>query len=155
VCWQAAAFWPGGAFGAQGSGGALGRDEGQSAGRDDAVRAVAAAEAVAMIRVGGVVVIGALAEVPEHEVLVEELFEDCMVGVALTGPLAGEYGARILEMIVRVLGPQGTYQSLQGQDCNQENQDATRSGAKAPEGGGMSVRIQYAYPIDERGCSDR
>ena len=70
-----------------------------------------------MIRVedvstGDVVVIGAFDEVPEHEFLVEEVQEDCVAGVALTGPLAGEYGEPSLEMIVRVLGPQGTYQSL-------------------------------------------
>lgn len=60
------------------------------------------------MRVGDVVMVGAFDEVPEHEFLIEEVFEDCVTGVALTGPLAGEYGELEIEMIVRVLGPQGT-----------------------------------------------
>ena len=62
---------------------------------------------------GDVVVIGAFDDVPEHEFLVEEVFEDCVTGVALTGPLAGEYGEPSVEMILRVVGPLGTQQSQQ------------------------------------------
>lgn len=51
---------------------------------------------------GDVVVIAAFDEVPEHQFRVDEVFEDCVTGVALTGPLAGEYGEPELAMIVRV-----------------------------------------------------
>jgi hypothetical protein len=65
---------------------------------------------------GDVVLIGAFDEVPEHLFRVEEVYEDCVTGVALTGPLAGEYGEPELSMIIRVLDPdearQGTQQSL-------------------------------------------
>lgn len=62
----------------------------------------------AIVRPGDVVVVKAFDDVPEHEFLVEEVHEDCVTGVALTGPLAGEYGEPELAMIVRVVGPQGT-----------------------------------------------
>jgi hypothetical protein len=65
-----------------------------------------------IVRTGDVVVIGAFDEVPEHLFLIEEVLDDCVTGVALTGPLAGEYGEPDRAMIVTVLGPQGTQQSL-------------------------------------------
>jgi hypothetical protein len=55
---------------------------------------------------GDVVVIGAFDEVPEHWFATEEVLEDCVTGVALTGPLAGEYGEPELAMIVRVVDPE-------------------------------------------------
>ncbi len=61
-----------------------------------------------IVSTGDVVIVAAFDEVPEHEFLVEEVHEDCVTGVALTGPLAGEYGEPELAMIVRVVGPQGT-----------------------------------------------
>jgi hypothetical protein len=60
---------------------------------------------------GDVVVIAAFDEVPEHEFLVQEVHEDCVTGVALTGPLEGEYGEPEVWMIVRIKGRQGTPQS--------------------------------------------
>jgi hypothetical protein len=66
-----------------------------------------------IVRAGDVVIVAAFDEVPDHEFLVQEVFEDCVTGVALTGPLAGEYGEPEIEMIVRVLGPQGTQLSQQ------------------------------------------
>jgi hypothetical protein len=57
------------------------------------------------MRPGDVVVIGAFDEVPEHLFRVEDVLEDCVTGVALTGPLAGEYGEPELSMILRVAGP--------------------------------------------------
>ena len=66
-----------------------------------------------IVRTGDVVVIGAFDDVPEHEFLVEEVFEDCVTGVALTGPLAGVYGEPSVEMILRVVGLLGTQQSQQ------------------------------------------
>jgi hypothetical protein len=50
---------------------------------------------------GSIVVIAAFDEVPEHRFLVEAVYEDCITGVALTGPLAGEYGEPPLAMVLR------------------------------------------------------
>ena len=55
------------------------------------------------MRPGDVVVIAAFDDVPEHQFRVDEVFEDCVTGVALTGPLAGEYGEPDRSMIVRVV----------------------------------------------------
>lgn len=55
---------------------------------------------------GDVVVIGAFDDVPEHWFQIEEVFDDCVTGVALTGPLAGEYGEPELDMILRVVDPE-------------------------------------------------
>jgi hypothetical protein len=52
---------------------------------------------------GCIVVIAAFDDVPEHRFRVEEVFEDCVTGTALTGPLAGEYGEPDIELILRVL----------------------------------------------------
>ena len=65
---------------------------------------------------GDVVVIRAFDEVPEHWFEIEEVLGDCVTGVALTGPLAGEYGEPELPMILRVLTQDetrlGTQESL-------------------------------------------
>ena len=55
---------------------------------------------------GDVVVIGAFDEVPEHWFLIDEVLDGCVTGLALTGPLAGEYGEPEIEMIVRVVDPE-------------------------------------------------
>ena len=52
---------------------------------------------------GCIVLIAAFDDVPEHSFRVEEVFEDCVTGMALTGPLAGEYGEPDLSLILRVL----------------------------------------------------
>ena len=52
---------------------------------------------------GCVVLIAAFDDVPEHTFRVEEVFEDCVTGTALTGPFAGEYGEPDLELILGVL----------------------------------------------------
>ena len=52
---------------------------------------------------GCIVVIAAFDDVPEHSFRVEEVFEDCVTGIALTGPLAGEYGEPDLSLIRQVL----------------------------------------------------
>jgi len=62
----------------------------------------------AVVRTWDVVVVKAFDEVPEHLFLVEEVFEDFVAGVALTGPLAGAYG----EPELAVVRPLGTDQSL-------------------------------------------
>ena len=52
---------------------------------------------------GCIVMIAAFDDVPEHSFRVEEVFEDCVTGTALTGPLAGEHGEPDIELILRVL----------------------------------------------------
>jgi hypothetical protein len=54
---------------------------------------------------GDVVVVAAFDEVPEHWFEIEEVLDDCVTGVAITGPLAGEYGEPEISMILRVLTP--------------------------------------------------
>ena len=52
---------------------------------------------------GSIVLIAGFDDIPEHSFLVEEAFEDCIAGIALTGPLAGEYGEPDLTLVLRVL----------------------------------------------------
>ncbi len=52
---------------------------------------------------GDVVVVRAFDDVPEHLFRVEKVFEDCVTGFAVTGPLAGSYGEPALEMVVRLV----------------------------------------------------
>ncbi len=54
---------------------------------------------------GDVVLIMAFDDVPEHLFRVEEVFEDCITGQALTGPFQGGYGEPELSMVIRVLDP--------------------------------------------------
>jgi hypothetical protein len=62
----------------------------------------------ATVRPGDVVTISAFDEVPEHLFLVQEVFEDFVAGVAVTGPLAGSYGEPELASV----RPLGSDQSL-------------------------------------------
>jgi signal peptidase I len=57
------------------------------------------------IRPGDVVVIVAFDDVPEHLFEVEEVHDDCVTGIALSGPLSGCYGEPEREMILRVHSP--------------------------------------------------
>jgi len=66
------------------------------------------------MKAGDVVVIGAFDDVPEHQFRVEEVLDDCVTGVALTGPFQGEYGEPELGLIVRVLGQLGPTEPQQG-----------------------------------------
>ena len=52
---------------------------------------------------GCIGLIAAFDDVPEHTFRVEEVFEDCVTGTALTGPLSGDYGEPDIELILRVL----------------------------------------------------
>ena len=55
---------------------------------------------------GSTVLIASFDDIPEHSFRVEEVFEDCITGTALTGPLAGEYGEPDIALVLRVLaGP--------------------------------------------------
>ena len=55
------------------------------------------------LKPGDVVVVCAFDDVPEHLFRVEEVFEDCVTGSAVTGPLAGSYGEPAVEIILRVI----------------------------------------------------
>ena len=52
---------------------------------------------------GCIVLIAGFDDIPEHSFLVEEVFEDCITGIAQTGPLAGEYGEPDLSLVIKVL----------------------------------------------------
>ena len=55
---------------------------------------------------GCVVLLAGFDDIPEHSFLVDEVFEDCITGIAQTGPLAGEYGEPDIALVLRVLaGP--------------------------------------------------
>ena len=56
---------------------------------------------------GCIVLIDALDDIPEHQFQVDEVFDDLVTGIALTGPFAGEYGEPDIGMIVQVIS-QGT-----------------------------------------------
>ena len=58
-----------------------------------------------IITPGSTVLIAGFDDIPSHQFLVEEVFEDCITGTALTGPLAGEYGEPDIELVLRVLSP--------------------------------------------------
>ncbi len=52
---------------------------------------------------GSIVLIAAFDDIPEHSFLVDEVFEDCITGIAQTGPLAGEYGEPAIALVLQVL----------------------------------------------------
>ena len=49
------------------------------------------------------IVIRAFDDIPEHMFKIDEVYEDCVGGYSLTGPLAGEYGEPEFDLILRVL----------------------------------------------------
>ena len=51
------------------------------------------------LKEGITVVLRAFDDVPEHRFQVETVEEDCVTGIALDGPLAGQYGEPPLELI--------------------------------------------------------
>lgn len=51
------------------------------------------------MRPGSIVVIRGFDDVPQHRFLIQSVEEDCVTGVALDGPLAGQYGEPPLELI--------------------------------------------------------
>ena len=56
-----------------------------------------------LITPGCVVLIKGLDDIPAHQFLVDEVFDDFITGTALTGPLAGEYGEPEITLVLRVL----------------------------------------------------
>lgn len=49
------------------------------------------------------ILIRAFEDIPEHMFKIDEVYEDCVGGHSLTGPLAGEYGEPEFDLILRVL----------------------------------------------------
>ena len=60
---------------------------------------------------GCVVLIKGFDDIPAHQFLVDEVFDDFITGKALTGPLAGEYGEPEISLVLRVLS--GSREGLQ------------------------------------------
>ena len=52
---------------------------------------------------GCVVLIEGFDDIPAHQFLVNEVFDDFLTGTALTGPLAGEYGEPEMILVLVVL----------------------------------------------------
>jgi len=51
------------------------------------------------------VLIRAFDDVPEHVFELHTIEDDLVIGMALTGPFAGEYGEPDIELVLRVLSP--------------------------------------------------
>ena len=56
---------------------------------------------------GCIVLIAGFDDIPEHEFRIEEIYEEFVTGMALSGPFAGEYVEPDIEMITAVI-TQGT-----------------------------------------------
>ena len=56
-----------------------------------------------IITPGCVVLIKGFDDIPAHQFLVNEVFDDFITGTALTGPLAGEYGEPEMILVLEVL----------------------------------------------------
>ena len=52
---------------------------------------------------GDRVIIRAFDDVPEHIFEIDEVYEDVVTGIALTGPFAGAYGEPDFNLILRVI----------------------------------------------------
>jgi hypothetical protein len=55
---------------------------------------------------GCTVLVDGFDDIPAHQFQVDEVFEDCITGTALTGPLAGEYGEPDIALVLQVLAGQ-------------------------------------------------
>ena len=56
-----------------------------------------------VITPGCIVIIRSFDDIPAHQFLVDEVFDDFITGKALTGPLAGEYGEPEMIIVLEVL----------------------------------------------------
>ena len=56
-----------------------------------------------IITPGCTVLIRSFDDIPAHQFLVDEVFDDFITGTALTGPLAGEYGEPEMILVLEVL----------------------------------------------------
>ena len=52
---------------------------------------------------GSIVLLAGFDDIPSHQFLVQEALKDCITGIALTGPLAGEYGEPDIALVLQVL----------------------------------------------------
>ena len=52
------------------------------------------------IKPGDIVRIAAFDDIPEHDFEVVSVEDDCLTGIALSGPLAGEYGEPDLDLVL-------------------------------------------------------
>ena len=59
------------------------------------------------LRSGCIVLIEGFDDIPEHEFRIDEIYEEFVTGMALSGPFAGEYGEPDIEMIAKLIS-QGT-----------------------------------------------
>ena len=55
------------------------------------------------IKRGDVVTIKGFDDIPKHQFRVDEVHQDFITGLALTGPLAGEYGEPDIDMVLEVV----------------------------------------------------
>ena len=55
------------------------------------------------LKEGSVVLLHQLDDIPEHHFEVDQIFEDCMSGYSLDGPLKGVYGEPGYELIKAVV----------------------------------------------------
>lgn len=53
-----------------------------------------------IIKPGDIVRIAAFDDIPEHDFEVVSVEDDCLTGIALSGPLAGEYGEPDLTLVL-------------------------------------------------------
>ena len=61
------------------------------------------------IREGAVVLIKAFDDIPQHRFWVTEVYEDCVGGYSLEGPLEGAYGEPDYDLILAVVGRQTAF----------------------------------------------
>lgn len=54
------------------------------------------------LKEGTIVVIRAFDDIPEHLFCISEVYQDCVGGYSITGPLEGEYGEPEFELILKV-----------------------------------------------------
>jgi hypothetical protein len=59
------------------------------------------------IRPGSIVLIAGFDDIPEYEFRIEEIYEEFVTGMALSGPFAGEYGEPDIKFVLRVLSQDG------------------------------------------------
>ena len=59
------------------------------------------------LRPGCIVLIKGFDDIPEHEFRIEEIYEEFVTGMALSGPFAGEYGEPDIKFVLRVLSQDG------------------------------------------------
>ena len=57
------------------------------------------------LRMGSVVLLQAFDDIPEHLFRVTDVYEDCVGGYSLSGPLSGEYGEPEFALIKAIHRP--------------------------------------------------